>query len=307
MSTPSDLAFFLTLIKSGSLTAAAREFDVTPSAASKWLQQLEERLGVRLVNRTTRRISLTSEGEVYLTEGRRILADIEELDQSITSTRAAPKGLLRINATLGFGRTYIAPAISLFARKYPDIEVQLLLSDRPMNLADEAIDIGIRFGEPPDTRVIARKIANNRRRIFASPIYLKAHGTPEIPHDLTRHNCLILRQDETAYGIWRFSKGRQSESVKVRGTMSSNDGEVVLNWALEGHGILMRAEWDAARYLRSGRLVVILNDFELPPADIYAVYLQRLNLSAKVAYFVEHLRDFLSQHADSPSQNRSNW
>jgi DNA-binding transcriptional LysR family regulator len=297
MSTPSDLAFFLTLIKSGSLTGAAREFDVTPSAASKWLQQLEERLGVKLVNRTTRRISLTSEGEVYLTEGRRILADIEELDQSITSTRAAPKGLLRINASLGFGRTYITPAISLFARKYPDLEVQLLLSDRPMNLADDAIDVGIRFGEPPDTRVIARKIANNRRRIFASPIYLKTHGMPETPHDLTRHNCLILRQDETTYGIWRFNKGRQSESVKVRGTMSSNDGEVVLNWALDGHGILMRAEWDAARYLRSGRLVVILNDYDLPPADIYSVYSHKQNLAAKVRVF----NDFLTEYFKNSS------
>jgi LysR family transcriptional activator of dmlA len=283
MSTPSDLVFFATLMKAGSLSAAAREFDVTPSAASKWLQQLEERLGIRLANRTTRRISLTSEGEVYLTEGRRILAEIEELDQTITSSRAAPKGLLRINASLGFGRTYIAPAISVFARKYPELEVQLLLTDRPMNLADDAIDIAIRFGEPPDTRVIARKIAGNRRRIFASPIYLKARGTPESPHDLTQHNCLILRQDDAAYGVWRFSKGRQSESVKVRGALSSNDGEVVLNWALDGHGILMRAEWDAARYLRSGRLVVLLGDYDLPPADIYAVYSQKQNLAAKVS------------------------
>jgi DNA-binding transcriptional LysR family regulator len=301
MSTPSDLVFFATLMKAGSLSAAAREFDVTPSAASKWLQQLEERLGIRLANRTTRRISLTSEGEVYLTEGRRILAEIEELDQTITSSRAAPKGLLRINASLGFGRTYISPAISVFARKYPELEVQLLLTDRPMNLADDAIDIAIRFGEPPDTRVIARKIAGNRRRIFASPIYLKACGTPESPHDLTQHNCLILRQDDAAYGVWRFSKGRQSESVKVRGALSSNDGEVVLNWALDGHGILMRAEWDAARYLRSGRLVVLLGDYDLPPADIYAVYSQKQNLAAKVRVFNE----FLTEHFRNPARENT--
>lgn len=292
MSAPSDLSFFSTLVKNGSLSATARDFDVTPSAASKWLSQLEQRLGVRLVNRTTRRIALTSEGEVYLAEGRRILAEIDELEQTVASTRAAPKGLLKVNATLGFGRSYIAPAISRFARDYPDLEVQLLLTDRPMNLAEEAIDIGIRFGEPPDSRVVARKIGNNRRRIFAAPAYLQRHGRPQLPNDLTQHNCLILRQDDTAYGLWRFSKGRQSQTVKVRGTMSSNDGEVVLNWALDGHGILMRAEWDAARFMRNGRLEAVLEDFDLPPADIYAIYPHKHNLAAKVRVFV----DFLIRH-----------
>lgn len=289
MSAPSDLNFFSTLVKTGSLSATARDFDVTPSAASKWLSQLEQRLGVRLVNRTTRRIALTSEGEVYLAEGRRILAEIDELEQTVASTRAAPKGLLKVNATLGFGRSYIAPAVSRFAREYPDLEVQLLLTDRPLNLAEEAIDIGIRFGEPPDSRVVARKIANNRRRIFAAPDYLKRHGRPLLPNDLARHNCLILRQDDTAFGLWRFTRGRQSQTVKVRGSMSSNDGEVVLNWALDGHGILMRAEWDATRFLRNGRLEVILEDFELPPADIYAVYPQKHNLAAKVRVFIDFL------------------
>lgn len=292
MSMPSDLNFFCTLVKNGSLSATARDFDVTPSAVSKWLSQLEQRLGVRLINRTTRRIALTSEGEVYLAEGRRILAEIDELEQTVASTRAAPKGLLKVNATLGFGRSYIAPAISRFAREYPDLEVQLLLTDRPLNLAEEAIDVGIRFGEPPDSRVVARKIANNRRRIFAAPAYLKAHGRPQLPNDLARHNCLILRQDDTAYGLWRFARGRQSQTVKVRGTMSSNDGEVVLNWALDGHGILMRSEWDAARFLRNGRLEVVLEEFELPTADIYAIYPQKHNLAAKVRVFI----DFLIQH-----------
>lgn len=292
MTTPTDLEFFSTLAKGGSLSAAAREFDVTPSAVSKWLSQLEQRLGVRLINRTTRRISLTSEGEFFLAEGRRILAEINDLEQTIASTRAAPKGLLKVNATLGFGRSYIAPALSKFARQYPDLEVQLLLTDRPMNLAEESIDVGIRFGEPPDARVVARKIARNRRRIFAAPAYLKKHGRPQSPNDLAHHNCLILRQDDTAYGLWRFSKGRESQTVKVRGGMSSNDGEVVLNWAIDGHGILMRAEWDAARYLRSGRLEVVLDEFELPSADIYAIYSHKQNLAAKIRVFV----DFLIKH-----------
>jgi DNA-binding transcriptional LysR family regulator len=300
MSTPSDLAYFSALVKAGNLSAVAREFDVTPSAASKRLAQLEQRLGVRLVNRTTRRLSLTGEGEVYLSEGRRILAEIDDLDQAVSSTRSAPKGLLKVNATLGFGRSHIAPALSRFKKEYPGLEVRLLLTDRPMNLAEDAIDVGIRFGEPPESRVIARKIATNRRRIFASPTYLKANGRPSTPNDLTRHNCLILRQDDTAYGLWRFKRGRVSQTVKVRGAMSSNDGEVVLNWALDGHGILMRAEWDAARFLRSGRLEVLLDEYELPEADIYAVYSQKRNLAAKVRVFI----DFLTKHLSATNSRQ---
>jgi len=285
-------------VKFGSLSAVAREFDVTPSAASKWLAQLEQRLGVRLIHRTTRRLSLTSEGEVYLAEGRRILAEIDDLEQAVSSSRSAPKGILKVNASLGFGRSFIAPVVSKFQREYPGLEVQLLLTDRPLNLAEDAIDVGIRFGEPPDARVIARKIASNRRRIFASPAYLREHGRPTTPHDLTTHNCLILRQDDSAYGLWRFSKGRDAQTIKVRGSMSSNDGEVVLNWALDGHGILMRSEWDASRYLRSGRLEALLEDYELPPADIYAVYSQKQNLAAKIRVFIE----FLGSHLQAPQE-----
>lgn len=307
MSTPSDLEFFSSLVKLGSLSAVAREFDVTPSAASKWLSQLEQRLGVRLIHRTTRRLSLTSEGEAYLLGGRKILAEIHDLEQEVSSTRSAPKGLLKVNATLGFGRSYIAPIISKFERTYPDLEVQLLLTDRPMNLAEDAIDVGIRFGEPPDARVMARKIATNRRRIFASPSYLKAHGRPSTPNDLTTHNCLILRQDDSAYGLWRFSKGKTSQTIKVRGSMSSNDGEVVLNWCLDGHGVLMRSEWDAAKFLRSGRLEVILDDYDLPSADIYAVYSQKQNLAAKIRVFIEFLTNQLLETSDKRLSKESQW
>lgn len=300
MSAPSELEFFSLLIKAGSLSAAARELDLTPPAISKRLAQLESRLKVRLLNRTTRRISLTNEGEVYLANARRILAEIEEMEQLVSSSSAAPKGLLRVNATLGFGRTYIAPAVSAFCKRYPEVDVQLQLTDRPLNLADEAFDVGIRFGEPPDTRVIARKIAANRRLICASPTYLKQHGRPQVPDDLTRHNCIVLRQDETAYGIWRFTRGRKAEAVKVRGKLSSNDGEVALHWALDGHGIMMRAEWDLAKYLRSGRLELLLQDYELPPADIYAVYPARNNLSAKVRAFVDFL---IQQFGQQPGES----
>ncbi|KAB2965680.1 LysR family transcriptional regulator [Zoogloea sp.] len=307
MSTDSELGFFCLLVKQGSLAATARELNLTPPAVSRRLSQLEERLGVRLLNRTTRRISLTSEGEVYFANAQRILSDIDEMERLVSSSRAAPKGLLRVNAPLGFGRSYIGPAISAFTKAYPDVEVQLHLTDRPVSLPDEAIDVSIRFGDLPDSRLIAKKVAANRRLLCASPAYLRVAGLPAYPHELTQHQCIVLRQNESAYGNWRLSRGKQTETVKVHGKLSTNDGEVALNWALEGHGILMRAEWDVAKYLRSGRLVQVLADYDTPPADVYAVYLERLNLSAKVAYFVEHLRDYLSQHADSPSHNRSNW
>jgi LysR family transcriptional regulator, transcriptional activator for dmlA len=307
MNSDSELAFFCLLIKQGSLASTARELNLTPPAVSRRLSQLEERLGVRLLNRTTRRISLTSEGEVYFGNAQRILSDIDDMERLVSSSRAAPKGLLRVNAPLGFGRSYIGPAISAFTKTYPDVEVQLHLTDRPISLPDEAVDVSIRFGDLPDSRLIAKKIAANRRLLCASPVYLRAAGQPTYPHELTQHQCIVLRQNESAYGNWRLSKGKQTETIKVHGKLSTNDGEVALNWALEGHGILMRAEWDVAKYLRSGRLVQLLADYDTPAADVYAVYLERLNLSAKVAYFVDHLRDYLSHHADSPSQNRSNW
>jgi LysR family transcriptional regulator, transcriptional activator for dmlA len=307
MSADSELAFFCVLVKQGSLAATARELNVTPPAVSRRLSLLEERLGVRLLNRTTRRISLTSEGEVYFENAQRILSDITEMEQRVSSSRAAPKGLLRVNAPLGFGRSYIGPAISEFGKAYPDVEVQLHLTDRPIVLPDEAIDISIRFGNIPDSRLVAKKIAANRRLLCASPAYLRTAGVPVYPHDLTKHQCIVLRQNETAYGNWRLSRGKINETVKVHGKLTTNDGEVALNWALEGHGVLMRAEWDLAKYLRSGRLVQVLAEYETPPADIYAVYLERLNLSAKVAYFVDYIREYLSKHTDGPSQERGNW
>ncbi|HDS1736351.1 MULTISPECIES: LysR substrate-binding domain-containing protein [Pseudomonas] len=300
MSPTSELAFFALLTRLGSLAATARELNLTPPAVSKRLNQLERRLGVRLLNRTTRSISLTAEGELYLVNAQRILGEIEEMERQVSSSRAEPKGLLRVNAPLGFGRTHVGPAISSFAKRYPEIEVQLQLSDRPINLPDDAIDVAIRFGELPDSRLIARKIAANRRRLCAAPAYLQAHGYPEKPKDLAQHNCIVLRQNDSAFGSWRLSRGKLTESVKVGGSLSTNDGEVALNWALEGHGILMRAEWNLAGHLRSGRLVEVLSDYETPPADIYAVYLERLNLSAKVSFFIEHLREFFRSKADSP-------
>ena len=296
---PADLGFFSVLASAGSLSAAARELGVTTPAVSKHLAQMESRLGVSLLNRTTRRMSLTPEGELYLEHARRILGEIEDMEQLLGVSKGIPKGLLRVNATLGFGRSYVAPVISRFARKYPQVEVQLQLSVNPPPLTDDSFDVCVRFGAPPDTRVIAKYIAPNRRLLCASPAYLARHGMPKVPHDLTRHNCIGIRQGEEGYGVWRLSSGRgktvKTEAIKTRGTLTTNDGEIAVNWALEGHGVLMRAEWDIERDRRNRRLVQVLPQFYPPDADIYAVYPQRHQLAARVRAFVEFVTLALGQ------------
>jgi DNA-binding transcriptional LysR family regulator len=286
---PLDLGFFSTLAGSGSLSAAARELGVTTPAVSKRLAQLEARVGVPLVNRTTRRMSLTPEGDVYLAHARRILADLDDLTQLLGSGKGTPKGLLRVNATLGFGRSHVSPVISRFVRKYPQVEVQLQLSVNPPPLTEGAYDVCVRFGEPPEARVIARRIAPNRRLLCATPSYLARYGNPRTPGELVRHNCIGIRQGDEAYGVWRLRSGRSkhAESVKVRGNLTTNDGAIAVQWALDGHGILMRAEWDVAGHLRTGRLVQVLPQYSTPDADIYAVYSQRHQLSARVRAFVD--------------------
>ncbi|MDO9316188.1 MAG: LysR substrate-binding domain-containing protein [Burkholderiaceae bacterium] len=290
---PVDLGFFSVLAGAGSLSAAARELGITTPAVSKHLALMESRVGLSLVNRTTRRMSLTPEGELYLEHARRILGEIDDMEQLLGASRATPKGLLRVNATLGFGRSHVAPLISRFIRKHPQVEVQLQLTVNPPPLTDDAFDVCVRFGAPPDARVIARYIAPNRRLLCAAPAYLARHGMPRVPHDLTRHNCIGIRQGDEAYGLWRLSSGRgksaSTEAIKTRGNLSTSDGEIAVNWALDGHGILMRAEWDIERHLKSGRLVQVLGQFHTPDADIYAVYPQRHQLAARVRAFVDLL------------------
>lgn len=304
----SDLSFFALIVKRGSLAAAAQELGVTPPSVSKRLAALEERLRVRLLNRTTRSLSLTAEGEAYLAEGSRIVSDLEALEQKISGGSDKPKGLLKIEATFGFGRRHLMPQLSAFARKYPEVDVQLHLTDRPVNLVELGFDAAVRFGDLPDARLTARKLADNRRIVCASPSYLKHHGTPASPRDLQRHNCIFLRENDETFGTWHFRAGARQETVKVRGQLSTNDGECALGWALDGHGILIRSEWDTAPYLRSGRLKALLEDWELPPADIHIVIPTKNNLSARTRALVDFMLDaFASYRNDSPKRQRSQW
>ncbi|SEB23629.1 LysR substrate-binding domain-containing protein [Variovorax sp. YR216] len=304
---PSDLTFFTKVASSASLSAAGRELGISTAAVSKHLASMETRLGYSLVNRSTRRMGLTPEGEIYLEHARRILSSIDEMEQALGSTKANPSGLLRVNATLGFGRSHVAPLISRFAKRYPSIDVQLQLSVSPPGLTEDAYDVCVRFGPPPDTRVMARKLAENRRLLCAAPAYLARRGTPTLPSDLLRHDCITIRQGDEGYGVWRLTprKGRkpQTQIVKVRGNLTSNDGEIAVNWALDGHGILLRAEWDIGRYLRSGRLVQVLPQYETPDADIYAVYPQNQHAFSRVRAFVDFVAEAFG-HSEASKVNR---
>ncbi|PTB22722.1 LysR family transcriptional regulator [Trinickia symbiotica] len=293
----SDLNVFALVARHRNLAAAARELGVTPPAVSKRLAQLERRLGVRLMNRTTRRLSLTPEGELYLSSGSRILDELTELEQLVARSRGEPTGLLRVNASFGFGRARIAPAVSEFVARFPAMKIQLQLTDRPMSLQEEGFDIGIRFGEVPDARVNARLLLENRRVVCASPAYVERHGKPSVPHDLTRHACIVLRENDSAYGTWHFSRGKRAETIKVDGALSSNDGSVVLQWALEGRGIVVRSQWEIQGHLEKGKLIPLLEDWSLPNANIHAIYLERNQLSVKLRTFVDFLGEYLRTSA----------
>lgn len=301
MSDTGELEFFSQLARQPSLAACAQALGVSPPAVSRRLAALEQRLGVRLLNRTTRRISLTAEGERYLEDGEQILRDLERLERSLSASREQPRGLLRINAGFGFGRRHLGPAISEFVRQWPDVEVILHLSDRALDLTEHALDIGIRFGPPPDARILARRIAPNRRLLCAAPAYLAARGQPLEPRDLSAHDCIVIRENERAFNNWQLTDGAQQITVKVRSPLAVNHGEIAVDWALAGHGIILRSEWDIAAELRAGRLQRVLPGWEGVAADIHAVYPPKHQLSAKVRVFLDFLGErFAALRNDGP-------
>ncbi|HCW21402.1 MAG TPA: LysR family transcriptional regulator [Achromobacter sp.] len=294
-----DLVVFVHVVERQSFSATARDLHLAPKTVSKQIARLEQALGTTLFERNTRNLRITGEGRAIAERARVALSVLEEVQELATGASQELSGTIRLTAPTPFGRKFVAPAIHDFCRLHPRVGFDLRLSDQVQDLYSGDLDLAIRMGELADSRLVARRVADNRRILAASPAYLKAHGTPAIPHDLTRHQCIVLRQNEATYGLWRFTKGRRSETVKVRGNLSSNDGEVTLTWGLAGLGILQRAEWDLARYLRSGRLVRVLEDYALRQADIYAVFPERHHLSAKVRVFV----DFLVGYFQKGSEN----
>ncbi len=293
MDSTDSLFFFSRVAVNGSLTATARELGLSLPAVSKRLTLLEQRLGVQLIARTTRRLDLTPEGLLYLEGARPILRQLEELESAVSSRHHDLRGELHINASFGFGRRHLTPLLSAFAKQYPEIELSLELSSESVNLQTSGVDIDIRVGELPDSRLVACHLLDNPRILCASPDYLARAGTPCTLGDLTHHNCIVLRQFNSDYAIWRFVHDGKEHALKVSGTLSSNDGEAVVSLALDGHGLILRSRWDVHEHLRSGDLVAVLPDYHAPRADIRAVYQQRQHLPARISMCVRYLEQNL--------------
>lgn len=284
MTRPSDFAFFRLLARSASLTDAARSLSMTPSAVSRRLGAIETRLGVQLVLRNTRSMRLTPEGERYLEAAEAILAETERLEADIASR---PLGRLRICASFGFGRTYIAPVVADFARANPDVRVDLTLTDRPVSIIEEGFDVGIHLGVPHDSRLRARKLLANDRILCASPAYLETHGRPLLPSDLARHRLIEIAEDENTVGRWTLTHRKTKKVVNLAAVpvLRSNSGSAALDWCLAGLGIVLRSRWHAAAPLADGRLEEVLPDWHMP-ADVYA-YFAAKKPSAQLRAFLD--------------------
>jgi LysR family transcriptional activator of dmlA len=291
-----DLSLFAMVARVSSFAAAARSEGMSPAFVSKRIGVLEGALQVRLFHRTTRNVSLTQEGVAMLQRAQKILDDVEQMSDAVAVAQATPRGLLRISSSAGFGRSQLAPALSELAKLYPLLDFQLELLDRPVDLIGEGFDLDIRVGGSHEASLIAQHLARNSRVLCAAPRYLALHGTPQSLEDLTHHRCVVTRERDLSFGLWRLSGPNGLETVKVSAPLSSNNGEIVHQWGLEGHGIFLRSTWDVGEDLRSGRLVRLLPDYS-QSADVAAIYPQRLEGSSRLRVCVQFLKNWFAAYA----------
>ena len=285
-----DLRFFVTITESGSLAEAARRLDVTPSAVSQRLRQLESRLGLQLAHRSTRRFALTEEGELFHAGVAAMLADLDRLVDSLRERSGEVAGTLNVGGPLGFGRNYLAAAIADFHSLHPRLKVSLTLSDALSAADANRFDMIVHIGSLMDSSMVAYPIAPNARFICAAPAYLARHPAPRQPRELAQHDCIVLRENNEDVTLWRFRRKRSEVSVRVPAILSSNDGDVAKQWALRGKGLFVRSEWDVADSLASGRLVRVLADWTLPDADVVALAPRRAGMSARAKLFLSFLQ-----------------
>ncbi|QBH98461.1 LysR family transcriptional regulator [Limnobaculum zhutongyuii] len=285
-----DLRVFLTVVRKHSFAKAAVELGVSPAYISKRINALEKVLDIKLFHRSTRSIVLTEDGEKARVWADRILGDLDDFISDVSEARHEPQGTLRIVSSFGFGRQFVAPAISQLAKQYPNLAIQLVTSDHVIDLVAEGFDLEIRVGSDLPNHYMAKKLLDNQRVLCASPAYLAAKGQPETLDDLARHDCLVIKERDTPFGSWLLSgKDEKPQTVRVDGRLSSNSGAIVLQWGLEGHGIFLRSMWDAKRYIDEGKLINVLPEYS-QSADIWAVYPMRLSNSAKLKVCVEFLQ-----------------
>jgi len=312
-----QLESFVSVATRGSLTAAAIAEGVAPAIMGRRLDGLEERLGVKLLVRTTRRISLTHEGSAFLEDCQRLLTDIANAEASVSAGGVKASGYLRLTAPAGFGRRHVAPLVPRFRELHADVTISLNLSDRVVDIAGEGYDCAVRVGDMPDSSLVSVRLADNRRLCVATPKYLQQHGTPEHPQELSRFDCLTLSSDASQTRGWAFrvprsAQGRQQESAlagaasankndtevihyRPNGPMDCSDGQVLHDWCLAGYGIAWRSIWEVEAEIKAGELVAVLEEFAAPPNGIYAVFPQRKHLPLRVRLWVDYLKHHYSQ------------
>lgn len=289
------MRLFLTVVQIGSLSGAGRQSGLSPASVSRQITALEDDLGVRLLNRTSRRLSLTEAGQVYLERAERLLQDIDELRDAVTQLAVRPRGTLRIQSRVTLGTQYVAPLIPAFMAQYPDLKIDLWLTDTDLDLTEHGIDLAIRTGDLADSTLIARRLATSPRVVCASPQYWAQHGRPARPEDVMAHNCLTYRFEfGTAAALWQFrSDEGRSINLQVGGNFQTNNGQALRLATLSGLGIALLPAWSVKNHLQAGTLERVLSEYETTVSDldfgIYAVYLSRRNLSLKTRLFIDHL------------------
>lgn len=289
-----DLRLFCTVVRRRGFSASAQELGVSNALISKRIAILEEVLQVKLLHRTTRKVSLTEQGDLVYQRAQRILDEVDRMAEDVSNVRIDLSGRLRLCTSSGFGRNRLAYAVSEFAQCYPLLEIQLELIDRPVDLVAEGFQLDIRIGSVNDSSLIARRIARNARIICASPEYLMRWGEPATLHELAHHHCIEIRERDRNYGSWLLNGPDGIETIRIHGPLSASNGEIVHQWAIDGHGIILRSSWDVQPSIEKGLLVRILPEYQ-QVADVWAVYPARLSSSAKVRVFVEFLENWLEK------------
>ncbi|MHA7923810.1 MAG: LysR family transcriptional regulator [Marinobacter sp.] len=288
-----EMEVYAAVIQRGGLSAAARELELTPSAVSKLIKRLENRLGVRLLNRTTRRLSTTEAGQQFYQRCLDILSAVEDAENTLSNYGQIAKGKLRINSTAGFARHQLLPILMEFQEEYPQLELELQLSGIPVDLVAEQVDVAIRLGVLEDTSLVARHLGESRRIVCASPEYLKLHGKPRVPSDLKSHSCLRLSTSRS-FNLWRFQTPDGEQLIEARGGFLTNDVNALCDYAMQGGGIARLSSFMVGRLLEDGKLIALLENYEKDQQQIHALYPNRKQLPGKVKAFISFLQNKLS-------------
>jgi DNA-binding transcriptional LysR family regulator len=281
---------FASVATKGSLTAAANAEGVAPAVIGRRIDALEERLGVKLLVRTTRRITLTHEGSAFLDDCQRLLVDLSNAEASVSEGGVKASGYLRITAPAGFGRRHVAPMVPKYLADHPDVRISLNLSDRVVDIVNEGYDCAIRVGDLPDSNLVSVRLADNRRLCVAAPAYLKRAGTPKSPADLQRHECLTLSSDASQTRGWAFTVDGVVSHLRPSGRLDCSDGQVLHDWCVQGLGIAWRSTWEVDEEIAAGRLASLLDEFAAPPNGIYALFPQRKHLPLRVRLWIDFLK-----------------